>query len=80
MRLKGIRIVGDHIKNDGSMASAPEAVSQAQRPNCSEWHTTVLCPSDTAAVGLIAHANSNNRMLGAEVVGLQLICRAIGVD
>lgn len=77
-RLKGIRVVGDWIKEDGSIVYAPEAISKRERPNCREWDHAVLCPSGTAATGLIAHSNSSSSKV-IEIVGLQLICRAVAV-
>jgi len=78
-RLKGIRIVGNWITDEGEIVYAPEAISKAERTNCSEWHTTVLCPTGTAGTGIIAHQNRIGSDDGVEIVGLQLICREVGV-
>jgi hypothetical protein len=50
------------------------AGSTGEMPNCDEWHTTVLCPSEFAGVGLVIHSNAKK-----SIVGLQLVCRKIAV-
>ncbi|NNL88562.1 MAG: LamG domain-containing protein [Marinicaulis sp.] len=78
-RLKGIRIRGDRINADGSTVYWPNVQTEALN-NCKEWHNPVLCPSDTLATGMIVHYNESGIMDSREIVGLQLVCRAIGVD
>ncbi|PQA89607.1 LamG domain-containing protein [Hyphococcus luteus] len=77
-RMKGLRISGDKINKDGSTTYWPN-VHTDTRPNCGEWHKAVLCPSDTLATGLIVHWNEHGLMSTKEIVGLQLICREIGL-
>ncbi len=77
-RMKGIRVSGDKVNADGSTTYWPNA-STARRPNCSEWHKAVLCPSNTLATGVVLHRNRGG-LSNEEIVGLQLICRAIGME
>ena len=41
----------------------------------------MLCPvgPDTYATGLIVHSNDRNQRDQEEIVGLQLVCRQVGV-
>ena len=78
-RLKGMIVKGDKINADGTMTYQP-ASSTETMPNCNNWHTTVLCPSDYAGVGLVIHFNGAATSRSAvNVTGLQLVCRKIAV-
>lgn len=78
-RLKGMIVKGDKINADGTMTYQP-ASSTETMPNCNNWHTTVLCPSDYAGVGLVIHSNGAATSRSAvNVTGLQLVCRQIAV-
>ena len=78
-RLKGIQIWGDQINADGTTTYREETDSE-EFPNCNgHWSSSVLCPGDTLATGLVVHANDLGGDDRAEIVGLRLICRSIGV-
>ena len=78
-RLKGIQIWGDQINADGTTTYREETDSE-EFPNCNgNWSSSVLCPSGTLATGLVVHANDRGGNNKAEIVGLRLICRSIGV-
>ena len=80
-RLKGIRVHSDVINSDGTTTYVPNA-STAKMNNCSEsgWHQSVLCPIDTVGTGLVVHHNYNSTTGSDVIVGLQLVCRRIGVE
>ena len=74
-RLKGIRIWGDRINDDGSSTYVPNS-DQRALPNCDTWSGSMLCGSGKAATGLVVHASDVGGGNG-EITGLQLICRSI---
>lgn len=76
-RMKGIRIAGDRVNQDGSIKNILET-DQAEKPNCNSWSGPKLCPSNRVASGLVVHwaESSGTKEM---IVGLQLICRTIGV-
>jgi hypothetical protein len=76
-RLKGIRIVGNRINADGTSTWEPNGDAD-QEPNCAVWATAVLCPGQSHATGLVIHSNTSSGN-NAEIVGLQLVCRDIGM-
>ena len=77
-RIKGIRIWGDVINSDGSTTYQPNSDEEVL-PNCGSWSPSVMCPGDTLATGVVLYAKdlSGNK---AEITGLQLICRAVGME
>jgi hypothetical protein len=77
-RLKGIRIYGTKIENDGSTTYAPISDEEALT-NCRVWSPMVLCPGDKLATGLVVHSNDSSGSV-EQIVGLQLICRDITVE
>jgi Concanavalin A-like lectin/glucanases superfamily len=78
-RLKGLRIWGGKINPDGTDTYVPSSDEEAL-PNCSQWSASVLCPIGQYATGVIVHSNDAQAADNEEIVGLQLICRRIGVD
>lgn len=77
-RLKGARIFGTRINEDGSTTFGP-ALDEAVRQNCDVWSRSVLCPSDQFATGIVIHSNESSGGK-QQAVGLQLICRRISVE
>jgi hypothetical protein len=77
-RLKGIRIAGDHINPDGTLThiGATDSESLAR---CSRWSGIKLCPDNYVGTGVIVHTNDRRGSDKEQVVGLQLICRQVGV-
>jgi len=78
-RLKGIRIWGQTINPDGTTIYQSETDSE-EFPNCGGWSSSVLCPTDHVATGLVVEANDLGGDNRAEIVGLRLICRRISVE
>ncbi len=78
-RLKGIRIWGQTINPDGTTIYQNETDSE-EFPNCGGWSSSVLCPTDHLATGLVVEANDLGGDDKAEIVGLRLICRRISVE
>lgn len=76
-RMKGLRIAGNWIANDGSIIGS-NLEDEFERTNCGEWQAMVLCAPSSIATGIVVHyyrrSNGNE-----EIQGLQLICRAIEV-
>ncbi|MDZ7769640.1 MAG: LamG-like jellyroll fold domain-containing protein [Woeseiaceae bacterium] len=75
-RVKGLQIRGHALESDGTFGAYAQATESL--PNCAEWSTLVVCNSQHAATGFVAHfddrrGNSSSNAL----VGLQLICRKI---
>lgn len=77
-RLKGIRIWGSRINDDGSKTYMPTGDSRFL-PNCDTWSSSQMCGVDKVATGIVLHATQigSDR---AQVTGLQLICRAVGLN
>ncbi|NOX68627.1 MAG: LamG domain-containing protein [Gammaproteobacteria bacterium] len=75
-RLKGIRVWGSTINADGSLTYS--ATDEVELNNCAEWSRSVLCPDNMSSTGIRVHANYR-RGDKTEIVGLQLICRKIGL-
>lgn len=69
-RLKGIRLYGKAIHNDGSY-TIQTGYEQFKRANCKRWHTPVYCPKGQVATKVIIHSTDN------EINGLGLVCRKI---
>lgn len=70
-RLKGMRIWGDRVLEDGSIQYEPNSSSKAL-PNCATWSSSVMCPTDTYATGVVVHSADKG-----DITGLQLVCRAV---
>lgn len=79
-RMKGLRIYGPTVLSDGSLREEPNQDS-AQMPNCGQWHPAVICP-DGLASGIVVHSDDYGDTYNQkqEIVGLQLVCRAVGVE
>jgi hypothetical protein len=77
-RMKGLRISGDWIGTDASIHGA-NLEDSLELPNCRQWQTTVLCGQSQLATGLIVHITRSSGR-DEQIVGLQLICRAIALD
>lgn len=85
-RLKGIRVSGSRLNDDGSLTFVP-ASSQAYLPNCATWSPLQLCPVDPdyVATGVVVHSNQASTAVlshdgsDRQIVGLQLICRQAGL-
>ncbi len=77
-RMKGVEIWGGTINADGSVTYSDSATDKKELPNCAQWSTSVLCPDGMKATGVRVHVNypRNDK---TEIVGLQLICRRIGL-
>ena len=81
LRLKGIRITGERVNDDGTTAFDPASDEDYLR-NCVEWSIPNLCPVNPThlATGLIVHSNdSGSTGNNEDIVGLQLVCRQIGL-
>lgn len=85
-RLKGIRVSGSRVNEDGTLTYVP-ASSQAYLPNCETWSSLQLCPigPDHVATGVVVHSNQTSTAFFShdgsdrQIVGLQLICRQVGL-
>lgn len=80
-RLKGVRVSGDRINEDGTTTYVP-ASDEASLSSCAEWSLMNLCPVNPVhlATGIIVHSNDSGTSRKFEdIVGLQLICRQIGL-
>jgi hypothetical protein len=81
LRLKGIRVSGARIADDGTTTYVPASDEDSLR-NCAEWSIPNLCPVNPThlATGLIVHSNdSGSTGDNEDIVGLQLICRQVGL-
>lgn len=74
-RIKGIRIYGDRINEDGTTTYHP-AMAKDDLANCSTWKQDVLCPTGTLSTGIVIHFVEGST---PAATGLQLVCRAVGV-
>lgn len=76
-RVKGVRLRGAAIRDDGSFDSAHTSDEYAL-PNCGrkEWTEPVSCESGHVATGVIAYFRVGNRNQ-QDLHGLQLICREV---
>lgn len=70
-RVKGIKVYGASINNDGDVRRDSAYNNQFSRPNCSTWERTRMCPSEQVATGV--HFNYSGRSL----VGVALECQAV---
>lgn len=77
-RMKGVRIWGDVINDDGSTVYLQHQ-DEKSLPNCANWDASVMCPLDTLATGVIVYASDTSGS-NEQIVGLSLICRHIGVN
>jgi len=76
-RLKGVRVSGNHVNANGSLTYVP--VSDADSlARCGRWSGINMCPNFHVGTGLIVHTDdrSGDKEL---IVGLQLICKKVGV-
>lgn len=81
LRLKGVRVSGELINDDGSTTYVP-ASDEAHLQNCATWSPVNLCPTSPVhmATGLIVHSNdAGGTGRFEDIVGLQLICRQVGL-
>lgn len=81
LRLKGIRVSGERIADDGTTTYIPASDEDSLR-NCAVWSIPNLCPVNPThlATGLIVHSNdSGSTGDNEDIVGLQLICRQVGL-
>lgn len=81
LRLKGIRVSGERINDDGSTTYVPASDEDSLR-NCAQWSIPNLCPVNPThlATGLIVHSNdSGSTGNNEDIVGLQLVCRQVGI-
>ena len=69
-RLKGIRLYGMAIHNNGSY-TIQTGYEEFKRANCKRWHTPVYCPTGQVATKVIIHSTNN------EINGLGLACRKV---
>tara|TARA_Y100001954_G_C15816125_1_gene607577 strand:+ start:3456 stop:3815 length:360 start_codon:yes stop_codon:yes gene_type:complete len=69
-RLKGIRLYGLAIHNDGSY-TIKNSYKEFKRANCRKWHRAVFCPREQVATKVIIKSTSN------EINGLGLACRKV---
>ncbi len=86
-RIKGIKIGGGILNNDGTITWVSANDLSEQLTNCDKWHAVVRCSintsgPDTAATGVVVHYNRHEHHGEPmfEVVGLSLICRDIGLE
>ena len=74
-RIKGLRIWGHRINDDGTTTFVQAADSHSLT-NCREWRAAVMCPTGKLATGIVIHSNEAGG--GREqITGLQLVCRSI---
>jgi hypothetical protein len=81
LRLKGIRVSGERINEDGTTTYVPASDEDSLR-NCVDWSIPNLCPVNPThlATGLIVHSNdSGSTGNNEDIVGLQLVCRQVGI-
>jgi hypothetical protein len=78
--IQGFRITGSRIKEDGSIIYVPVAQEGQFPTGCIEWSPRMLCPTnpETLATGVVIHSRDRGDSI-PEIVGLQLICREVGV-
>ena len=69
-RLKGIRLYGMAIHNDGSY-TIKSGHKEFKRTNCRTWHRAVYCPRGQVATKVIIHSTKK------EMNGLGLACRKV---
>jgi len=82
--LTGLQVWGDVIEADGSSRYEP-AASKDELPACGEWggvfdnywSASMVCAPGQHGTGLVVHSND----VGSQevIIGLQLICRSVGV-
>ena len=77
-RIKGLFVHGMTIAADGTTSYSPDNYAKNQNSNCGEWLQDVSCPASTLATGIVIHYREGSS-LRRRIVGMQLICRDIGV-
>lgn len=70
-RLKGVRIYAAKVWANQNPVDGLSASDEEDRPNCSQWHTAVYCPSGQIASAIVAHHSDK------EITGLSLRCRRV---
>lgn len=75
--LRAIRVRGDRVNADGTLEYVP-ASDQESFGNCDQWSPRILCPNHHVATGVVVHSSDDTGDREA-IVGLQLVCRAVGL-
>jgi hypothetical protein len=70
-RLKGVRIYAAKVWTTEEPVDALAASDEEDRPNCSQWHSAVYCPTGQIASAIVAHHSDR------EITGLALRCRRV---
>lgn len=70
-RLKGVKVLASALHDDGVFRRDPALQEVFERPNCSKWQNTQLCPVGQIAVGARVHSEA-----GA-ATGIALQCQAV---
>lgn len=69
-RMKGIRLYGAEVQEDGDLLYQT-GYESFSRSNCKTWHAAVFCPYGQVATKLVIHSTDD------EVNGLGLKCRRV---
>jgi hypothetical protein len=78
-RLKGLSVSGMKVRDDGSLTYVP-AEDEERLTNCSRWSAIQLCDGDRVATGVVVHSDERSSAGAEQVVGLQLVCRRVGLQ
>lgn len=70
-RVKGIKVYGASIDNDGNVRRDSAYNGQFARSNCKRWERTRMCPTDQVATGI------QFNYAGESLVGIALQCQAV---